>query len=52
MGTPLIRTVTTVRDLGLLVNTGFYANDNVARATKKNALSPKAILRDPLVTLE
>ncbi len=32
----------------VILNTGFYANDNFARATKKNtrkiAFSPKAIL--------
>ncbi len=30
-----IQTVSSVRDLGLLLNTGFNADDNVARATKK-----------------
>ncbi len=30
-----IQTVSSVRDLGLLLNTGFSADDNVARATKK-----------------
>ncbi len=30
-----IQTVSSVRDLGLLLNTGFSVNDNVARATKK-----------------
>ncbi len=30
-----VQTVSSVRDLGLLLNTGFSAHDNVARATKK-----------------
>ncbi len=30
-----VQTVSSVRDLGLLLNTGFSADDNVARATKK-----------------
>ncbi len=32
---PPVQTVSSVRDLGLLLNTGFSADDNVARATKK-----------------
>ncbi len=44
-----IQTVSSVRDLRLLLNTEFNADDNVARATKKswNAFLPKAILRGP-----
>ncbi len=30
-----VQMVSSVRDLGLLLNTGFSADDNVARATKK-----------------
>ncbi len=44
-----IQTVSTVRDLGLLLNTGSSADDNVARATKKpvECFFPKANFRDP-----
>ncbi len=45
-----IQTVSSVRDLGLLSNTGFSADDNVARAIKKARgmlFLPKAILRGP-----
>ncbi len=31
-----VQTVSSVRDLGLLLNTGFNADDNVARATKNS----------------
>ncbi len=44
------QTVSTGRDLGLLLNTGFSADNTAARATKKspwNAFLPIAILRDP-----
>ncbi len=45
-----IQTVSSVRDLGLLLNTGLSADDNVARATKKARgmlFLPKVILRCP-----
>ncbi len=45
-----IQTVSSVRDLGLLLNAGFNADDNGARATKKPVkcfFLPKAILRYP-----
>ncbi len=49
----LIQTVSTAPELGLLVNTGFSPDDNVARTTKKArgmSFLPKADLRnlDPL----
>ncbi len=44
-----VQTVRSVRDLGLLLNTNFSADDNVVRATKNqwNVFLPKAILRCP-----
>ncbi len=45
-----VQTVSSVRDLGLLLNTGFSADDNVTHATKKARgmfLEPKAILHGP-----
>ncbi len=45
----LIQTISSVRDLRLLLNTGFHVNDKVGRATKKTWSSclPKAVLRSP-----
>ncbi len=44
-----IQTAHTVHDIGLIPKTGFSADDNVARATKKSVecFLPKAILRNP-----
>ncbi len=46
-----IQTVSSAHDLGLLLNTGFSAGGNVARATKKNVRGKLFYLKRSFVTL-